>query len=203
MAFFATLLQNNGEQMNRRLWMWTAAAAALVGVAGCQQIAKETMRSITLSQGELQGLLDRQFPQTRRVYEIFDVRMSQPKVRLLPGVGADRGRLGTDLALEASERITGRRAGGNLSLDYGLRYEPSDGTVRLTNVRVNDAKLELGSQVLSGQTARLGGLLAERLLDDFEVYRFPAERLNALKKFGFNTANIAVTSSGVEMKFKE
>jgi hypothetical protein len=189
--------------MNRRVWMWAAAAAALLGMAGCQQIAKETMRSITLSQGELQSLLDRQFPQNRRVYEIFDVRMSQPKVRLMPGVGATPGRLGTDLTLEASERITGRRAGGSLSLDYGLRYEPSDGTVRLTNVRVNDAKLELGSQALSGQTARLGGLLAERLLDDFEVYRFPAERLNALKKFGFNTANIAVTGNGVEMKFKE
>jgi hypothetical protein len=70
-------------------------------------------------------------------------------------------------------------------------------------VQVKDAKLDVGSQILSGQTARLGGLLAERLLDDFEVYRFSPERLNALKKVGFNSANIDVTSNGVEMKFKE
>jgi hypothetical protein len=189
--------------MIRRQWMAVTVAVGAMAVAGCAQIAKESMRTVSLSQGELQGLLDRQFPQTKRVYEIFDVRMSQPKVRLVPGAGATAGRLGTDLNLEASERITGRRANGSLSLDYGLRFEPSDGTVRLTQVKVNDAKLDVGSQILSGQTARLGGLLAERLLDDFEVYRFSPERLNALKKVGFNSANIDVTSNGVEMKFKE
>jgi hypothetical protein len=190
-------------KMIRRQWMAATAVASALAVVGCAQIAKENLRTVSLSQGELQGLLDRQFPQTKRVYEVFDVRMSQPKVRLVPGEGAAPGRLGTDLSLEASERITGRRANGALSLDYGLRYEPSDGTVRLTQVRVNDAKLDVGSQVLSGQTARLGSLLAERLLDDFEVYRFSSDRLNALKKVGFNSANIDVTSNGVEMKFKE
>jgi hypothetical protein len=172
-------------------------------LAGCAQIAKESLRTVTLSQGELQRLLERQFPQNRRVYEVFDVSMSQPKVRFLPGTGGLPGRVGTDLTLEASERITGRRANGALSVDYGLRFEPTDGTVRLTQVRVNDATLEIGSRVLSGQTARLGGLLAERLLDDFEIYRFSPERLSALSKVGFNSANIAVTTYGVEMKFIE
>jgi hypothetical protein len=68
---------------------------------------------------------------------------------------------------------------------------------------VNDATLEIGSRVLSGQAARLGGLLAERLLDDFEIYRFSPERLSVLRKVGFNSANIAVTAYGVEMKFIE
>ena len=90
-----------------------------------------------------------------------------------------------------------------MALDYGLRFEPSDGTVRLTQVRINEAKINLDDRVLSSQTSRLGALLAERRLDDFEIYRFSAERLNALKKVGFNSANIAVTGNGVEMKFME
>jgi hypothetical protein len=192
--------------MKRSLWVRGLGAATLfaaLGLAGCAQIAKEQLRSITLSQGELQGLLDKQFPQNRRLFELFDVRLIQPKVRLLPGAGADPGRIGTELTLDASERITGKRATGALSLDYGLRFEPSDGTVRLTNVRVNEAKINLDDRTLSSQTSRMGGLLAERLLDDFAVYRFPADRLEAIKKVGFNTANIAVTGDGVQMKFKE
>jgi hypothetical protein len=192
--------------MNRRCWTLRASAftvAAALGLGGCAQITKESMRTVTLSQGQLQALLDRQFPQDKRLYELFDVRMTQPKVRLVPGTGAAPGRLGTDLALEASERITGRRTSGSLSLDYGLRYEPSDGSVRLSNVQVKDAKLELGGQAVSGGVSRMAGVLAERLLDNFEVYRFPADKLETLKKVGFNSADIAVTERGLQMKFKE
>ena len=92
---------------------------------------------------------------------------------------------------------------GSLALDHALRYEPSDATVRLAQVRVNDMKLEVGGTTLSGQTARLGALLTERLLDDFVIYQVSDSRREAMRRAGLNAATVAVTSRGIEVRFSE
>jgi hypothetical protein len=115
----------------------------------------------------------------------------------------ERNRIATDLDLVASERLSGRSVRGNLALEYALRYEPSDATVRLTQVRVQEAKLDMGGGPLSPSSARVGALLAERLLDDFVLYRADAERLRLLQRANITAAEIAVTARGVEVRFAE
>ncbi len=81
--------------------------------------------------------------------------------------------------------------------------KPSDASLRLSQVRVQDVKLDLGSGPLAPEGARLGALLAERLLDDFVLYRADAERLKLLQRAGVTAAEIVVTSRGVELSFAE
>jgi len=57
--------------------------------------------------------------------------------------------------------------------------------------------------VLQGQTARLSGLLAERMLDDFVIYKVNDEKREALRRAGVNNAKVVVTSRGVEVQFNE
>lgn len=183
--------------MNRRAALSALTFAIAVGLAGCAGLGGP--RNVTLSQADLQRLIERQFPHQRRVLEVIDINVARPTLRLLP----ERNRIATDLDLAASERLTGRNVRGSLSLDYALRYEPGDASVRMTQVRVQDAKLELGGGPLSPSSARVATLLAERVLDDFVLYRADPERLKQIQRLGINAAEIAVTERGIELRFTE
>lgn len=166
--------------------LWLAGCAGLIGP-----------RSVSLSLEQLQGRLERQFPRQQRLLEIIDLTIARPSLRLLP----ERNRVATDLDLSATERLSGRTARGSLSLDYALRYEASDGSVRLSQVRVQETRLDMGSGPLSPSAARVGALLAERLLDEIVIYRVDAERLKLIQGLGITAADIAVTERGIDIKF--
>lgn len=176
-----------------------AALAALLlsplWLAGCAGLGGP--RSVSLSLEQLQAQLERQFPRQQRLLEVIDLTIARPNLRLLP----ERNRVATDLDLSATERLSGRVVRGSLSLEHGLRYEPSDGSVRLAQVRVQDTRLDLGSGPLSPSAARVGSLLAERLLDDFAVYRVDAERLRLIQTLGITAADIAVTARSIDIRF--
>lgn len=156
-------------------------------------------RNVTLTQADLQRLIERQFPHQRRVLELIDVTVARPTLRLLP----ERNRVGTELDLSATERLSGRTVRGSLALDYALRFEPADASVRMTQVQVQEARLDLGGGPLSGSGARVGALLAERLLDDFVLYRADAQRIERMRQAGIAAADVAVTARGIEIRFIE
>ena len=183
--------------MNRRLYAAALglAVCAPAWLAGCASLSAP--RNVTLTQADLQRLVERQFPHQRRVLELIDVTVARPTLRLLP----ERNRIGTDLDLSATERLSGRTVRGSLALDYALRFEPSDASVRLSQVQVQDVRLDLGSGPLSASGARVGALLAERLLDEFVLYRADAQRIELLQRAGITSAEVVVTARGVEIRF--
>ena len=92
-----------------------------------------------------------------------------------------------------------------MALDSALRYEPSDRSVRLVQVRVNDFSLDGGPSAAAGrrsQADRLGAVLAERVLEDFAIYRLTPERAAQLTGRGLTPGAITVTSRGVEITFE-
>jgi hypothetical protein len=175
--------------------------AAMVVVLLLAACASLDPRNVTLSAAEVQTLVERQFPRKERVMELLDVSLANPLVRLVP----ERNRMATSMDLQASERFSGRALRGSIALNHGLRFEPSDATVRLANVnvKVEEMKLELAGTPLSGQAARLGALLAERVLDDFVIYRVSDERRQSMARLGVNNADVAVTARGIEVRFKD
>jgi hypothetical protein len=175
----------------------TLLAVGIVAALAATGCASLDPRQITLSQAELQALLERQFPRQQRVMELLDVSLTKPSLRLVP----ERNRIATALDLSATERLSGRSLRGSLAIEHALRFEPSDATVRLANVKVDAVQLELAGTPLSGQAARLGGLLAERLLDDFVVYRVGDDKRAMLARSGVNNADVAVTPRGIELRF--
>jgi hypothetical protein len=178
--------------MDRRL---AASLIALLGLAGCAGLG--AARPLTLSQAELQRAIERHFPLQRRLFELIDIQVARPTVRLLP----ERKRIATEFDLAASERLSGRLARGHLTLDHALRYEPSDASVRMAQVQVQQFRLELDGGPLSPSSARVAALLAERLLDDFVLYRADPQRLRQLQQAGVSAADISVTESGLEIRF--
>lgn len=179
--------------MNRR-GVFTALGALLL--AGCAGLG--VPRSITLSESELQAQLAKRFPLQRSLLEMLDLRLSDPVIRLDPA----SNRLATELTLSGSERRSGRSLQGRLALDYGLRYEPADGSIRLVQPRIES--LQLGevpglSPRRVEMAQRLGIALVERLLDDLVLYRISAERLATLRHAGYQPGTLQVRPDGLEI----
>jgi hypothetical protein len=175
--------------MQRRLTLLLA-----LGLAACAALGP---REVTISEAQLQAAIERQFPRERRLFEVLDVTLLRPQVRLAP----ERNRIVTQLELGAVERLSGRTLRGSLALDHGLRFEPSDATVRLASVKVNALQLDVGGTTLQGQAARLGSLLAERVLEDFVLYRVSDDKREVLRQAGLVDATVTVTARGVHLKF--
>lgn len=186
-----------------------AFSGSLLGLlAGCMSLGGPTV--ITLSEADLTRLVDRAFPMQRRLLEVLDVQLSAPRLRLLP----ERNRLAVDLSLNSQDRLFGQSAQGLLRFDAALRYEPRDATVRLTQVRVQQAGFNGAPPLVSTTTTtpaaqaaaasdglldRLGSALAERVLEDLAIYTVPAERQASLRQLGLQPGAVTVTARGVEI----
>jgi hypothetical protein len=181
------------EPRHRRAWL---AALGALSLAGCASLF--VPRSIALSEAELQALLARRFPMQRSVLDAFELQLDEPRLRL----DAQARRLSTELSLRGSERRSGRSVQGQLTLDYALRLEPADGSLRLVQPRVQ--RIELGSGPggsvrLNETTQRIAATLIERALDDLVLYRVPSERLEQWRTLGFRPGTLEITPAGVEI----
>jgi hypothetical protein len=183
---------------HRRRWRlpwWTL----VVLLAACGELTGPL--SLTLTESELQAALAKRFPVQRRILEVLELQLSAPSVRLLP----QANRLATELAFLGNDKLTGRSLKGVVAMNFGLRLEAADGTVRLTQPRFerveisNDSGAPGGPGRLAGQVQRLAGPWAEQLLDDMVVYRISTERLELLRAAGYQPGTLAVTPRGVEV----
>jgi hypothetical protein len=177
----------------RRGLLLAALAAPLAGLSGCAGLGLPY--SVNVDQGQIADALAHHFPATQRVAEVFDVTVSSPRVWLVP----EHNHLGAAFALEAADRLFGKRLQGHMSLESGLRFDVADASLRLADVRVDEFAFDSGGASLPIQGQRLGSLLAEQLLNDVAVYRMKPEQADLLRRFGVKNADIGVSSGGVKL----
>jgi len=163
------------------------------GLAGCAGLAGN--RTVSLSESELTLLLARQFPMERKVLEVVDLQVTNPQLRLLP----ESNRIGTELDVFALDRLFGSRTQGHVKLDYGLRFEPSDHTIRMTQVHVRDLAMESGASTLHGAAQRLGTLVAEDLLENMALYKMKPAQADEMNRLNLEASPITVTAQGISM----
>lgn len=175
---------------SRRLFPVVIALALALALSACAGLVGP--RSYTLSEAEIARRIAQRFPYDQRVFELLDVRVDAPRVRLLP----QRNRVATELDIQASERLFGRSLRGALALDYALRYDERDQSVKLDDVRVERLDIEGLAQPLA---ARLAPLLAEQLLKDLTLHRFKPEDLQTAGRLGLRPGKVTVTERGVEV----
>jgi len=171
-----------------------AALAPALLLPGCASMVGP--QTIHLSETELALLLAHQCPRKQRVLEIIDLTIDHPELHLLP----DTHRVSTAFDLLAVDRLFGAQAKARLSLDYALRYEPSDRSVRLKDVRVQSLALAGDASGLRGQAQRLGGLAAEHLLEGLTLWKMKPDQADTLDRLGFEARSVDVGERGVEIR---
>jgi len=175
---------------------WLAPVLLAVGLAGCA-LLQPGPRSIDLSEAKLAAMIGGQFPFNSRYMELFDVVLDRPQVRLMPA----ENRIGTAIGYSIGASLLGLRpTQGTLDLSYSLRFEPADQTVRLTQVRVERFDVPGVPSAYATRANRLGGLLAEGLLQDFVIHRLQPEDLRAVHGWGYQPGALQVLPGGLRLQ---
>ena len=184
---------------NPRAGTRRAACGALLGaavamLAGC--VGGFGPRTIELPQARLQELVARHFPVDKRVLDAIDLTLDSPRVGLQP----EANRISVELALRASggNAISARLA-GSLLVSEGLRFEPSDNTIRLVDVRVERFVIDGLPANWQRQIDRLGKPLAKGLLEDQVLYTLRPKDVAGLEGRGLRPGDLRVTASGLEI----
>lgn len=173
-----------------------ALALAALMVIGCAGFGGPP--TVTLRPGDIQALMQKHFPQERRLLEVLDVTIAAPRTRLLP----ESNRLGVVLDIQARDRVFGGSRQGRLDFDAALRWEPRDQTVRMTQVRVQDLSLDPEGSATRSRAERLGAAAVERLLEDLSLYQLRGEPAARMQQRGVVPTAVTVTSRGVEITFE-
>jgi len=181
--------------LDRRQWLQGGVVLALLGLSvggtGCATVGP---REFTLSERQMLAALSGRFPASRRVLEIFEVRLSSPRLKLLPT--EDRLMLGLDLGVQ--ERLLASRTfKGTLMFSSGLRFDAGDSTVRLDRVRREHLAIEGLPSLLSSSVNRWGGMLAEELLEGAVVHTVDRATIDQAARQGVRPGAIRVTEGGV------
>ncbi|WP_313082790.1 DUF1439 domain-containing protein [Pulveribacter sp.] len=178
-------------------WAATAAGAfaALALLPGC---AGARSPRYTISAAELQQALATRFPHRYPLAGLLDVELQSPRVQLLP----ERDLLNAVIDLQAGGALLqGRQPRGVLDVDFGLRYEPSDRTVRADRLQVNFLRVEGLPPVLAQNVARYGAPLAQQALQDVVLHQLRPQDLALTDGLGVQPERIRVTPAGLVVEF--
>lgn len=183
----------------RRRWLGAGGLVVLAtALAGCAGLGSGP-RTVEVSEARLVALMSRSFPRSQRYLDLFDVTLGTPRVRLIP----EQNRIGTELAYSlGSSVLSERQMQGTLGLTYGLRFEPSDATVRLAGVKVERFDLSGLPKAYAGRAHQLGALLAENLLRDLVVHRLDAAEVRRLEGRGLKPGALSVVPGGLRLQLE-
>jgi hypothetical protein len=171
------------------------ALSIAVWLVGCAALSPGP-KSINLSEARLQQLIASQFPFHNRMLDILEVTLSSPGNRI--NTGMDIGVASRGLGA----LLTQRDLRGAIDLSYGLRFEPSDNSVRMTDVRV--ARLDIPGAPSQFQSTfnKLGSALAEQVLRDYTLYKLKPEDLSAAKGWGYKPGAFSIGSNGLNLSLE-
>lgn len=178
-------------EMSRRDALRWGALTSLTALLGCAHMLGA--RTVLITKEELTAKIAKPFPVTNRIMDLLDVKAQAPRLQFLP---LDN-RVATEFDLNATERLMGQTYQGTIGVSFGLRYEPKDLTLRLTNVKVDQINLAGLPAAAKRYLTRLGAWIAEDKLQDYPVHQFKPEDLRTADRLGYEVGDIKVTDQGL------
>ena len=183
--------------MNRRLLFLITTRLALAAVISGMAPPAFAQPSYTVSAQQLQRVLSQRFPRRYAVGGLLEVEMQAPAVRLLP----ELNRLACELPLQAAGPALRRRYEGSVDVDFALRYERSDKSIRAHQIRVNAVRMEgLGEDGARLVDAYLRQL-SEQALVEVVLHTLRPQDLALAATMGFEPGEITVTPTGLTVHF--
>ena len=181
----------------RRIFLSITAALIATSLVGCA-VLRPQPKTLNISQERLMQLIAGQFPFNSKMLEVLDVGVSSPQISF----DAANNRINTSLALNVAGSgiaglLTQREYKGGMDLSYGLRFEPSDNSVRMTDVKLNKLNVDGAPDLMQRPISRLGVALAQRLLSDLPLYKVSAQDLEAAKGWGYKPGAFKVGATGL------
>jgi len=177
---------------------WLAAVLLLpLAAARAQEDSSANTPGLNVSRQALQDAVRARFPRSVPVYGLFDITLQAPTLALLPASNQLQAQLEAVLAGPALRRSHT----GSTLVDFGLRYEPSDRSIRAERVRVQAIRLPGLRPEVQGPLDAQGIPLAETALEDAVLHTLTPEDLALPEAMGLRPGAITVTAQGLHIAF--
>ena len=184
--------------MRRRFFLATGARPWGLGSLALQGArAAQALPGYTVSLEQLQEAVAQRFPLRYPMAGLVDMDVQTPRLSLLP----ESNRLGAAFPLSAAGPALRRSHGGTLEVEFALRYEASDRSLRAHQLRL--VRLDFPS-LRPEVVALLNGYgpgLAEQSLREVVLHRLRPQDLGLLDGMGLQPGAITVTPRGLSIAF--
>ena len=186
--------------MERRLLLTTPLRLALgsaMYLAWPLAQAQQVQPGYAVPAAKLEQAIAQRFPLRLPVGGLVNISVQAPRLRLLPG----QNRLGADMVVGAAGQALRLAYTGTFDLDFALRYEASDLSIRAHQLRVNTLQFDGLPPQPSALLAAYGPALAEQALQDAVLHTFKPQDLALPDGMGLQPGSITVTSGGLVIAF--
>ena len=183
--------------MQRRQVLHLAARVALAGAATFMLQRAHALPSYTVTAEQMREALAKRFPRRYNAGGFLALDMQTPALRLMP----KENRLGAGIQLEASGPALPDRHAGVFDLDFALRYEASDQSIRAHQLKVNTLRFSGMPPRQAELLTAYGPTLAEQALRDVVLHQLRPQDLMLADGLGLEPGSITVTARGLMVTF--
>lgn len=172
---------------------WAASAEA----ASPPDDTPQALPQYKVSAAMLQQAVAQRFPLRYPVQGLLNLDMQAPRLSLLPA----QNRLGAEIDLVATGPALQGSHPGTLALDFALRYEPSDLTVRAHQLRFKRLSMPSLPPAVVALLNTYGPVLSERALLEVVLHHLQPGDLALPSSMGMQPGSITVTDTGLVIGF--
>ena len=157
-----------------RLHTATVFAAALL-LSACANLAGPRDVSIPLS--KLQAGVEKRFPVNNKAVELLDVRLSNPRISLPPGVDSVSDRVALNLDVSVAPPFVKQSWRGSMALSGRLSIDVNRGAVFINDPRLDQVAIDGVDSGRQQQFGVLANALLRQSIRDVPIYNFRMEDL--------------------------
>lgn len=183
--------------MQRRFFLSAGRSLAWVGGVGWVLPAAQAQPRYTVSAAQLQQAVAQRFPLRYPVQGLVDLDVQAPRLRLLPA----QNRLAADMVVEAAGPALRRSHSGSLSVDFALRFEPGDRTIRAVQLHLQNLQFPTLQPAVVELLNTYGPVLAQQSLQEVVLHQLRPQDLALPDTMGLQPGSITVTDAGLVIGF--
>ena len=151
----------------------------------------------TVSAEVLQQTVAQRFPMRYPVEGLLNLDLQAPRLRLLPA----QNRLAATMAVQAAGPALRRSYAGSFDVDFALRYEASDRTIRAHQLQFKNLQFPDLKPAVVELLNSYGPALAAQSLPEVVLHTLRPQDLALADTMGLQPGSITVTDKGLAIAF--
>lgn len=149
----------------------------------------------TVPEAVLQQSVARRFPLRYPVPGLLNLDVQVPRLRLLP----EHNRLAAEMEVLAAGPALNRSHRGNFDLDFALRYEPRDRTIRAHQLRLNRLRFPTLQPGVVDMLNTYAPMIGQQFLQEVVLHQLSPKDLAMADALNMQPGGITVTAQGLRI----
>lgn len=146
-----------------------------------------------IAAADVQAAVDSRFPLRYPVAGMVDLNVQAPRLQLL----AARNRVAAELPVQAAGPALNRSHAGSLTVDFALRFEPSDRSIRAHQLQLGRLSFPTLQPGVVELLNAYGPALARQALQDVVLHHLTEHDLALPNRLGLQPGSITVVADGL------